>query len=84
MFVAEVINVAKSKRTAKGLCGQHPQSIGIFVIIGSVEGPRSPDSFELFVDPLSIVLIRNLGMGKINYSIYNSTISFDGKILLQN
>jgi len=42
MFVAEVINVAKNKSTAKVLCGQHPQSIGIFVLVGSVEGPRRP------------------------------------------
>jgi len=42
MFVAEVINVAKNKSTAKVLCGQHPQSIGIFVLVGLVEGPRRP------------------------------------------
>ncbi len=31
------------KRKGKGLCGQYPQSIDIFVLRGSVERPRSSD-----------------------------------------
>lgn len=44
MKFKKVINVAKSKRKDKGFCGQYTQTVNIFVLRGSVEHPRSPDS----------------------------------------
>lgn len=41
--VQEGDQCCKSKRKGKGLYGQYPQSIDIFVLRGSVEHPRSSD-----------------------------------------
>lgn len=51
-----VVSVAERKRRVKGLCGQHPQSIDIFVLRGSAECPRSPES-DIYLSP-SVRVIR--------------------------